>query len=277
MLVIFTDHLFLEEVFDVPDRVAANIAHRNSAAFGFITHDTNHVFAPFFSERRQWHRKYLDYRALAEGLRVQIYWLIAGVVDTSSIEFAYDNFLQKQDVELGWIRNVMRVAGLFSDVDEDRGSGQSLPVVIDEWIGDERSGQLGYYEKNADKRASLHALTEHIGILCLFGGILVAAALAVLHSWLEPSVRDPLIMLMGFLPLIAAVRDAYAHKKADKELIKQYRFMHRIFSNARRKIDVATSDREKREILRALGDAALDEHAEWILIHRERPLEIGKL
>ncbi len=46
-------------------------------------------------ERRQWHRKHLDYRALAEGLRVQFYWSLAGVIDVQSAEFAYDNFLAK--------------------------------------------------------------------------------------------------------------------------------------------------------------------------------------
>ena len=109
------------------------------------------------------------------------------------------------------------------------------------------------------------------------GAVLVAAVLALLHSSLQPNLRNLLIVLMGVLPLIAAVRDAYAHKKADKELIKQYRFMQRIFGNARRKVDESQDDRERREILKALGDAALDEHAEWILMHRERPLEIGKL
>lgn len=60
--------------------------------------------------RRQWHRKYLDYRALAEALRVQLYWNLAGVVEARSVAFAHENFLQKQDVELGWIRHIMRVA-----------------------------------------------------------------------------------------------------------------------------------------------------------------------
>ena len=58
---------------------------------------------------------------------------------------------------------------------------------------------------------------------------------------------------------------------------RQYRFMHRIFSNARRRLDLAENDEERQSVLRALGDAALDEHAEWILMHRERPLEHGKL
>ena len=88
--------------------------------------------------------------------------------------------------------------------------------------------------------------------------------------------RNVLIVIMGSMPLIVAIRQAYSHKKADKELIKQYQFMHQIFLNARRRLAGATSDSERRKILKALGDAALDEHAEWILMHRERPLEHGR-
>ena len=40
------------------------------------------------SNRHQWHRKYLDYRALAEALRVQFYWNLSGVVESSSVAFA---------------------------------------------------------------------------------------------------------------------------------------------------------------------------------------------
>ena len=66
--------------------------------------------------RGAWHRKYLDYRTLAEGLRVQFYWAAAGVTSGNVTKFAHDNFLQMQDTELGWIRNVMRVAGTECDI-----------------------------------------------------------------------------------------------------------------------------------------------------------------
>jgi len=78
------------------------------------------------------------------------------------------------------------------------------------------------------------------------------------------------------LSLLAAVREAYAYRKADKELVKQYRFMHRIYANARAALDAASSVNAKREILRALGEAALAEHAEWALMHRDRPIEHGR-
>ncbi len=64
---------------------------------------------------------------------------------------------------------------------------------------------------------------------------------------------------------------------ADAELIKQFEFMFRIFSNARRRIDATDDDDEKRRVLRVLGEAALGEHAQWILTNRERSLEQGEI
>ena len=81
---------------------------------------------------------------------------------------------------------------------------------------------------------------------------------------------------MGALSLVAAVREAYAYRKADKELVKQYRFMHRIYRNAHAAQRKAATPMERREILRALGEAALAEHAEWALMHRDRPIEHGR-
>jgi len=57
------------------------------------------------------------------------------------------------------------------------------------------------------------------------------------------------------------------------KLIKQYDFMFRIFSNAHRRILAAWHDDERRRILKILGDSALEEHAQWILMHRERSID----
>jgi hypothetical protein len=65
----------------------------------------------------------------------------------------------------------------------------------------------------------------------------------------------------------------YAKSTAEAELIKKYYIMHRIFHNARRRIDAAADDEEKRRALRILGDAALEEHSQWILMHRERSID----
>ena len=228
------------------------------------------------AKQREWHRKYVDYRALAEGLRVQWYWRRARLILTGDPEFAHDNFLQKQDVELEWIRNVMREAALEPLADSPDADAQ-LQRVIEEWIGlPGGSGQLGYYERTAAKRARLHLHKEQFGNACLWVGIAISVWLALFHRGLGLSLSNLLVTLMGILSLAAAVREAYAYRKADKELIKQYQFMHRIYRHARAALDAAVGAREQREILRALGEAALAEHAEWALMHRNRPIEHGK-
>jgi len=230
------------------------------------------------AQRRDWHRKYLDYRALAEGLRVQFYWNLAGVVDSGSAEFAYDNFLQKQDVDLGWIRHVMRLASLK----RDRGAGPDpgwVSWVIEQWIGEVETGQgqVAYYARKEKENAARFRKTHRLGSMCLWTGIAIAVVLFFLGGQQLSDQRQILLVLMGVLPLIAGVWDAYSHKKAEKELIKQYRFMSVVFKKARRLLQEAEEIGFQRLVLKALGQAALDEGAEWLLIHRERPPEHGGL
>ena len=232
-------------------------------------------FAVFkIGERRQWHRKHLDYRALAEGLRVQFYWSLAGVINVRSAEFAYDNFLQKQDVDLGWIRHVMRNVSLSRSRDQ-LPSPDWVDWVVEQWVGDKegKSGQLSYYKRKELEKASRFKRTTNLGRVTLWAGILIALSLAVFGSDMSDFQRHLLLVLMGIFPLIAGIRDAYSHKKAEKELIKQYRFMSGILANARRLLDSSDDIQFRRRVLRALGNAALEEDAEWILMHRERPLE----
>ncbi|HVR80949.1 MAG TPA: hypothetical protein VHF02_02505 [Luteimonas sp.] len=228
------------------------------------------------ARRRDWHRKYIDYRALAEGLRVQSFWRRAGLSMTGDPEFAHDNFMQKQDVELGWIRNVMRQIGLLPLPDADD-PAQAVDAVIEEWVGRPgTSGQLAYYERKAALRERHHLRTRALGAGCLWAGIGISLFLALFHGGLSGAIRNVLVTTMGALSLVAAVHEAYAYRKADKELVKQYRFMHRIYRNARIALDAAESTQARREILRALGEAALAEHAEWALMHRDRPIEHGR-
>ena len=230
------------------------------------------------AQRREWHRKYIDYRALAEGLRVQSYWRRAGIVDSSRPSFAHDNFLQKQDVELGWIRNVMRGASVDGMLVPLAPGRDGLAPVIAQWIGAPGAdGQLAYYLQTAAERAVQHRRTQVLASLCLWSGIGLSLLLAVFARLVDGQLQNVVVAAMGLLSMTAAVHEAYAYKKADKELIKPYRFMARIFSAAQRRLAQCHGDEEQRQILRTLGEAALAEHAEWTLMHRERPLEHSRL
>ena len=223
---------------------------------------------------RQWHRKYLDYRALAEALRVQFYWNVAGVVDARSPGFAYDTFLHKQDVELGWIRHVMRTASAHRERGVDP-PPQWLSWTIENWVGSEEnaSGQLGYYASKSVRNHRKYQNTRRLGTFCLWVGISLAVVMLLVGENLSPAQQTIVMILMGTLPLIAGVREAWSGKKAEKELIKQYTFMSKVFSNARKLLDGASDPVFQKRVLRALGEAALEEGAEWILMHRERPME----
>jgi uncharacterized membrane protein HdeD (DUF308 family) len=243
----------------------------DSMIFVFLALLVTGIFVAAVAGKREWHRKYLEYRVLAEGLRVQYYWTVAGIHGDGHTKFAYDNFLRQRDMELGWIRNVMRVAGVPGDTRKDNIDVPGLAFAVEEWIGTpDGQGQLAYYRHKARHRHKANVLTQRLTLACLWSGIAAACVLAFLAGDSSEAVKDRLIILMGILPLIAGVAEAYTQRKANRELSKQYQFMERVFLNAHRRIAEARNDRERREVLLGLGEAALTEHAEWILTHRER-------
>lgn len=272
------------------------IVYLLAAAMGFTfflyTHIATHyviinLFLVFFlcgmgvvlvSRRREWQRKYLDYRALAEGLRVQSCWRRAGITDLHSPAFAHDNFMHRQDSELGWIRNVMRSASLEGLLVPASAEEDQVDAVIGEWIGNSTDGgQLAYFARATARRERMHRRAELGGLLCLWAGVGISAVLAIFSRGFQPHFQHVLVSSMGILSVAGGVHEAYAYKKADKELIKQYHYMQRIFGAARRRLAGCRSVHEKRQVLRTLGEAALAEHAEWTLMHRERPLEHSRL
>lgn len=274
MRIIYTLAAVMAIAFNIYD----NLPDQDDFIYVFLMLFASGVILTTIATRRGWHRKYLDYRALAEGLRVQGYWRRAGISLTDDPEFAQDSFLQKQDIELGWTRNVMRSAGLDDPKVTRDQPNLELQSVINEWVGDStHHGQLEYYKSKATQRSRQHHLTEGLGRASLFAGIGISVVLAVLAHQLSAASKNELVVVMAVFSILAAVREAYAFKKADKELIKQYRFMQRIFAEARKALSKTSDATEQRDILRSLGEAALAEHAEWALMHRQRPLEHGKM
>jgi hypothetical protein len=195
-------------------------------------------------------------------------------VDTPpNSSLGYDSFLQKQDVDLSWIRHAMRTTGLLRDAGFEP-DGAWLSWVVAQWVGGrEQGGQLGYYREGTQRRERAYRFTSTLGAFALAGGLFGALALMLGGGRISQDMQQRLLLAMGLLPLLAGIREAYSYKKADKELIKQFRFMTRLFASCRQRLDRAVDDRQVRQLLRALGSACLEEHAEWILLHRDRPLE----
>jgi len=245
--------------------------------FAFLLFFLVSATVQYRANRQGWHRKYLDYRALAEGLRVQFFWATAGIGNDNASKFTHDSFLQTQDPELGWIRNIMRVAGTHSDAARSS-SDAGLAFVLREWIGDTTGrGQLGYFAAKSVDKIKRNRLTERLGRLSLLTSIAVVAIFVFMGSRLPGGWSSPLMVAMGAMLLIYGIRQGYGYATAEKDLIKQYEFMLRLFQSARRRLDTTDDPEEQRQILQALGDSALDEHADWILMHRDRAIDQGEV
>jgi hypothetical protein len=237
-----------------------------------------------WAHRRAWHRKYLDYRALAEALRVDFYWEVAGVRNESAGEFAHESFLQKQDADLQWIRNAMRAVSLQLAVHPCGSFGEGFPYVYANWVGDDHpvngSGQMFYYRQRLHKLKNKLHLYERIDRVLLFGGLVLALIFALDvalrsggHTLLPLQARNGLLWGLALIPVYAAIFEIYLNEKADRALIRQYQYMYTLFSFAAGQLRAASTIERKLGILRSLGHACLAEHAQWILAHRDKRIQ----
>jgi len=216
---------------------------------------------------------------------VDFYWEVAGVRNYSAGEFAHESFLQKQDVELQWIRNAMRAVSLQLAIHPCGNFIEGFPWVYEHWVGDDHPvngiGQMFYYGQRLHKLKHTLHLYERVDGLLLFGGLILAVTFAAdvgLRTWagysfLPNHVRSSLLWGLALVPVYAAIFEIYLNEKADRALIRQYQYMYSLFSLAAGQLRSASTIERKLEILRSLGHACLAEHAQWILAHRDKRIQ----
>jgi hypothetical protein len=238
-----------------------------------------------WARRRAWDRRYLDYRALAEGLRVDFYWALAGVRARFDEAFAHETFLQKHDARIEWIRTALRTVTLRCALHEPAALPNGFEHALTAWIGDgdpmNGSGQLRYYRQRAMKLSRRLEIAEYVSRAMLIGGLVLALVLAVdvalrLVNYLPvlpPRPRGLMLMAFALLTADTAIFEIYLAEKADRSLIRQYQHMDALFSYAANELRAARTAAEKLGILRALGHACLAEHAQWILSQRDKRID----
>ncbi|MEQ8861169.1 MAG: hypothetical protein RIC56_21190 [Pseudomonadales bacterium] len=250
---------------DFPDQDAMIWAYLLLLALGYTLY--------LLERRGAWYRRYVDYRGLAEGLRVQGYWAMAGVHMEVPTEFAHDRYMRREELSLGWIRNVMRFAGRRSDAATADAPPAALGRVIQHWIDSEHD----YYQRRFREHVE-HI--RNIGRLSVAGfatGLAAAGVLALFQHSMSDASANILIAVMVGLPFIATVRASYAERICERELVAQFAHMARIYANAHRLLKTTEDAAEQRGILRALGEEALQEIGQWVLRQRERPVSGDQL
>jgi hypothetical protein len=223
-----------------------------------------------WAARAGYQTKYLDYRALAEGLRVQFFWKLAEISDSVA-----DYYMRKQKSELDWIRDAIRSCMTETCGDSVQSPAMRpshldrLKLVQKHWVADQEK----YFAKVAHRdHHRLHVSEKRIGYL-FFGALICAAAQMMLHF-------NPYLLLgIGLFPVLGALIHTFVQKNALFEQSKQYDRMSVLFHRARVHLaDLITrhTTGEAHRFLAELGREALVENGDWILTHRERPLEVPK-
>jgi hypothetical protein len=238
--------------------------------------------------RGHYQSKFLDYRALAEGVRVQFFWCLAGIPDSVAL-----HYLRKQKSELDWIRNSMRVANLLCDVQsQDRSptfTGASLAeryrALLKDWVNDQET----YFTRaSAREQRKLEGHERWIQRCFVTGMVLAVMAFLVqvlelvfqYPEWIHTvPIVDLLVFLMSLALVVAALREWYTTRMAYSEQIKQYQRMSYLFRLASQRLKAALKrerPQEAEHVIRELGKEALEENGDWVLLHRTRPISVPR-
>jgi hypothetical protein len=215
----------------------------------------------------EFHIKYLDYRALAEGLRVQFFWKLAGLNEPVS-----DHYLRKQRTELDWIRKGIRVWTLSTEFLEetfDRSpvSESNLRLVLREWVMGQHRFFVTAFKRDQRALKSFKCLVR--------AAFLISLLLSAVQVWMDR--WNPLIFSIGLALVIAGLVAGYSEKRALPEQIKQYSQMGTIFALAQQRLEELLDAGELTralDIIEELGKEALRENGDWVILHRERPIEV---
>jgi hypothetical protein len=235
------------------------------------------------ARRKDFQNKHLDYRALAEGLRVQLFWNLAGLSDEVA-----DHYLRQHRTELEWIRNAIRGWNVLAEpdcvsgnpADEARGSAAKVGFVLKHWIDEQRA----FFDRATRRDHGKLARRENLA-QSLFGFGLVLAVLVVALHLLLPDFgessywRRLLIVVMGITPAIAAAIGGYAEKMAFSAQAKRYDWMNALFDRAANQLTNLVEHKDysgAQQLIFDLGKEALEENGDWVMIHRERTADVYK-
>ena len=205
-----------------------------------------------------------DYRALAEALRVQFFWLAAGLTD-----LAADQYLRRQAGETVWIRDAVSECALFQGVlslspPAPEGRAARLRLAR-KWVDSQRE----YFAKT---RTRHERKKRWFGIAASAAGILgLVLPVAGLYYHVTVWTESAAAVAMWW----AALMWDYVDRRGFTQEARQYSRMHDLFRDADLDLEELEADGQfeaSEKTIRELGCEALAQSADWLAMHRERKL-----
>lgn len=108
---------------------------------------------------RKYHNRYLDYRALAEALRVQIFWQLSGIRKSVA-----DFYSRKHRKEMEWIRSGIRALCTYNWVADQ----ENIEIVTRYWV----DNQSRYFRENSEKNRRHHKIMKWSATILFSLGLL---------------------------------------------------------------------------------------------------------
>jgi hypothetical protein len=212
-------------------------------------------------ESKSRRNRHEDYRALAEALRVQFFWMAAGLP-----KFAADQYRRKHAGDMFWIRGAMLECGLYQDaLERSAASREHLAqrlALTQRWV----QGQAAYFAtKSAEKERRKRTLEIGAWIAAVTG--LIAPAFG----------REPAALVAAVTTWCAGLTWTWVERRGYAQEARQYARAGEWFAWAAR--DLARFEREGNfraaaETIEELGCEALAENGDWLAMHRERTLSV---
>lgn len=227
----------------------------------------------------QLERRYLDYRALSEALRIITYMDALGLSNRISMRN-----LKSDDESIDWIASTIAWCKVLNRIQhgpqEECVDKQSVNEVVRAWVG----GQRAYFDKAYRRQAKkLRSLSRTIYALMTISALLTIATIGILLADSQGNASyahliDWLLFFAVALGIVAGAIRAYADYRGFEEHLNRYAQFRHNYKATERILDHLLQQPEPRigeaiEHLVDLAEQALQENSSWLALHRERALE----
>src|SRR5712691_11464799 len=195
--------------------------------------------------------RFLDYRALAEALRVAVYWKLLGIgsrhldakadalghdvaIDTNPVGVIAHAYPIMQPSELAWVKICLRTIERLDKAEAvpvRKVDPASHAIARRYWV----FGQYAYFGRAGVRHNNLAETIEAYSVILLILSPFIFAPLLlmdVVHDWYGEGHQHVFTIVIGLLPGVAAAFSGYAERLALKAQARQYDRMRMLFERA---------------------------------------------
>lgn len=223
----------------------------------------------YYSKKTNHHTKYIYSRTLAEALRIQFYWNVAGINDKVS-----DYILRIHRKEFVWIEHILSsVYGTTYSTSQI--TEKTVNNLATNWV----KKQAVFFDssiKKMNQKIAIYQIISNASFLTaavLLLSIFFLDKLYIRNNWM-----NFLQVLIGTLLGIFALIRGYIQIKGYAQLLNQYELMKVLYTKAENKINSLDLDSERsgsrlaylKELFFIIGTESLIENGTWYLILKDK-------